>query len=502
MNGFLPSIIVDGYKKNEFSGELEGTTLFLDISGFTIMGNMLSSKGNIGIETLSDVIRSIFDPLIKKVYNYGGFITGFSGDAFTAIFPDKNHLKSIQAAMEILEYFKEKNTYKTDLGDFTLGIKIGMSFGRIKWGITGSEKLKTYYFKGLAIDNCVKAAHLCDGNDIVIDGYIKDLFSSEIEIKEIKKDFYRIIKFSGSIIKTDFSNCEIDLPIEILEKFIPRRILEYGNKQGSFRNIVSLFLKFKNLDIDESDFNDFTDFLLKEIDILEGYVKYIDYGDKGSNMLIVFGAPIAHENDAERAAELSLKLIEKYKRKIKIGIASGNVFAGIIGNSLRCSYDVIGEAVNLSARLMQLDEMDDEDVSWGKIIITDRLGRLLDKKYKVSRSVNVYLKGIIISEACELKSRKNSEIRSLHRKKFVGRTKELSIIEEFGNKLWRGDFAGIIFIYGEAGAGKSRIVDEYLNNIKSKVEICTLQGNEINKIENFSTISSFFFLNILNKIQS
>jgi adenylate cyclase 10 len=79
--------------------------------------------------------------------------------------------------------------------------------------------------------------------------------------------------------------------------------------------------------------------------------------DKGSTMVCVFGLPPhAHENDPARGILCALQLrelLEPIKVTLSIGITSGIAYCGIVGSSQRCEYSVLGDTVNVSARLMQ-----------------------------------------------------------------------------------------------------------------------------------------------------
>lgn len=81
--------------------------------------------------------------------------------------------------------------------------------------------------------------------------------------------------------------------------------------------------------------------------------------DKGSTLIVVFGfPPMAHQDDPVRGCLTAFSLIrelDKVGTSCKVGVATGTVFAGVVGTSgSRREYSVLGDSVNLSARLMQL----------------------------------------------------------------------------------------------------------------------------------------------------
>ena len=87
-----------------------------------------------------------------------------------------------------------------------------------------------------------------------------------------------------------------------------------------------------------------------------GNVLQLTLGDKGAYLYGVFGSPIAHEDDAARAAAAALDLRDletiDRRRDIQIGIAHGRLRSGTYGHAMRRTFVCLGDAVNLAARLM------------------------------------------------------------------------------------------------------------------------------------------------------
>jgi len=92
MHHYIPRFIQEKFKSNKFDGEFTAITLLMDISGFTPMTESLMQHGKEGVEVLSQTLNDIFNPIIQSIYDRGGFITGFSGDAVTAVFPTKSRI--------------------------------------------------------------------------------------------------------------------------------------------------------------------------------------------------------------------------------------------------------------------------------------------------------------------------------------------------------------------------------------------------------------------------
>ncbi|OQY47859.1 MAG: hypothetical protein B6242_03845 [Anaerolineaceae bacterium 4572_78] len=99
------------------TGDFYALTMFMDISGFTPMTEALMLHGKQVAEILSGILNDIFYPVIKTVYDNGGFITGFAGDAFTAVFQTPPHPSPAQ------ERVQESDSPLLERGGVSAGVK-------------------------------------------------------------------------------------------------------------------------------------------------------------------------------------------------------------------------------------------------------------------------------------------------------------------------------------------------------------------------------------------
>ena len=126
-----------------------------------------------------------------------GFIPYFAGDAFTAVFPTdqtgntSTHL--INTAQALLAAFNPEEAIKTRFGDFHIGIKIGLSFGNVDWGIVGKE-YKSFYFRGDAIDHCAIAQTKAKEQEIILDQSLSNQIQKEQHsLEAFDGKFYRLL---------------------------------------------------------------------------------------------------------------------------------------------------------------------------------------------------------------------------------------------------------------------------------------------------------------------
>ena len=186
----------------------------------------------------------------------------------------------------------------------------------------------------------------------------------------------------------------------------------------------------------------------------------------GDEIMALFGAPVAHEDDPERAVRTALELMEAMTSfnqahgtdlNLHIGINTGAVIAGNIGSTGRRDYSVMGDAVNLAARL--------EDASPdGETFVGPRTYAQTSGVFEYEKIPPLKLKGkstpVDIYRLGGLRPRANRTrgIEGLHAS-LVGRDAELAQMHSALAAVQNG-FGGILSIVGEAGLGKSRLLAE------------------------------------------
>lgn len=196
--------------------------------------------------------------------------------------------------------------------------------------------------------------------------------------------------------------------------------------------------------------------------------KYQGTVDKfiGDEIMALFGAPVARENDAERALRAALEMMDVLGAfnaergtdlGMHVGVNTGMVIAGGLGSDGREQYTVMGDAVNLAARLKDL-------ASRGQIIVgEDTYRQALDAfEFEPLEPVSVKGKSKPVS-ACRLLQARSAATgdrgASGLRSPLVGREGELGKITDALNALRRAR-GGVIAVIGEAGLGKSRLIAE------------------------------------------
>ena len=193
---------------------------------------------------------------------------------------------------------------------------------------------------------------------------------------------------------------------------------------------------------------------------------------QGDALLAFFGAPIAHEDDPERAIFAALDMlesIEEFARQlratqgiefgIRAGLNSGPVMVGNVGSDLRFEYTALGDAVNVAARMQTAAQP-------GTILITDMTRRLTGDNFELEDLGGVTVKGKaepvhafrVIGRKAAPARRRGLESVGLD-SPMVGRDEPLALLLE-QLEVVRGGRGRVAFVVGEPGIGKSRLLAE------------------------------------------
>ncbi|MBI3742470.1 MAG: AAA family ATPase, partial [Chloroflexi bacterium] len=188
----------------------------------------------------------------------------------------------------------------------------------------------------------------------------------------------------------------------------------------------------------------------------------------GDAVMVIFGAPRAHENDPERAIRCALEMRDAFdaeKRALQlsdslalhIGLNTGLAIAGIVGTKAKMEYTVIGDTVNIASRLK-------DQAPRGEIFVSDETFRLVERLFEFRSVGSLEVKGkekpiptfaIVRAKAGVITTRGIAGLKS----PLVGREAERAQLARAFELLQSGR-GQIAFVVGEAGLGKSRLVAE------------------------------------------
>jgi len=196
----------------------------------------------------------------------------------------------------------------------------------------------------------------------------------------------------------------------------------------------------------------------------------------GDGVMALFGAPIAHEDAARRAVAAALEMqkslddhaAEVKKRysiecRFRVGLNTGPVVVGKISDSLDMDYTALGDTVNLAARMEQLAEP-------GAVYLSENTYRAVQDYFECEPLGALTVKGkagpVVAYWALRERPVRTRLERAVERglTPFIGRDQELTVLRGYLEQAKRGQ-GQVVFVSGEAGIGKSRLLLEFRRSI-------------------------------------
>ncbi len=230
--------------------------------------------------------------------------------------------------------------------------------------------------------------------------------------------------------------------------------------------------------------NEAFDLLSRAVYRYEGTIAQL----QGDAMLAFFGAPVAHEDDPERAVLAALDMLDataEYARqlqathgidfRIRIGINTGPVVVGNVGSDLRYEYTALGDAVNVAARMQTA-------AAPGTVLVTEATKRLTGDAFDAEDLGDLELKGKsepvhafrVLGRKAAPARRRGLETIGLD-SPMVGREEPLHRLTELFDVATAGR-GRVAFVIGEPGIGKSRLLAELRRHVEEHGRAAWIEG--------------------------
>lgn len=447
---------------------VEGTLVFVDISGFTNLSERLARRGRIGAEELTSVLNRVFGTMLDVVFSRGGSLLKFGGDALLLLFSTNDHvMQACAATVEMRRTLREASKEKTSVGRIDLKMSSGIHTGGIDFFLVGDSH-RELIVAGPVASMTTEMESTADASEIVVSAAVRD---------RLPHDFVGDGKGNGWLLRKTSINHPLCGPIargagtdSDLSQFVPvalREHLLHGTSEPEHRIATVGFVKFSGVDdliaaqgaarvgleLDRlvravqtaAEVEDVT-FLASDVDA------------NGGKIILTSGVPVSQHDDEGRVLRAARQIADTdLGLKVRIGINHGHVFAGDVGGEFRRTYTVMGDTVNLAARLMATAPTGELYASPAAL---DRAATL----YKTEALEPFYVKGkddpVQAYRVFEEVGVRPPDL--THDLPFHGREAELQMLVSIVTTCARVGRGGMMTITGDIGVGKSRLIAEVL----------------------------------------
>jgi tetratricopeptide (TPR) repeat protein/class 3 adenylate cyclase len=427
MQHYVPGIILQECEAKRYAGSITAFVLFFDIADFTEMSNKFRRSGSKGAEALSNYLTAAFAYPIMQVESHGGFISHFAGDAFCAMFPGSDCRAIRQALSNIQTHFADIAYHDPELGEFPISIRLTLTYGEVEWKILRNKVQHEYVFSGSPLQEIYS-----------LSSYKEVCMLSQA----VQKAFAAAAKRSLEVVPLSYDFSETTRQLFTKAKLADLEV------ENEIRDAAYCFADLSR--IEDSSLEGVIESIHTKLEDYSGFLNKIDATDKGLVALVLFGLPKAIGNTLERMCRFALEMIIE-EPKLSMGLACGSAYAGFVGFANTREFTALGSAVNLASRLMQ-------KAGAGEIVTDSYLQQEMHNKYCFAASEPVKFKGFMAEvHSHNLLGRLPRPPQSFHTD-FVGREAEIAFLRQEAKEPG----SRIIYISGEPGMGKSRLIIEAL----------------------------------------
>jgi class 3 adenylate cyclase/tetratricopeptide (TPR) repeat protein len=443
--------------------QVNGTIAFVDISGFTKLSEALAKHGKVGAEELTATIGNCFVALLDIAVANGGRLLKFGGDALLLWFTgDAHEARACRAAVDMRAELRVAGRLEVLGQRVSLRMSVGVHSGRFDFFLVGSSH-RELIVTGPAVSTTVSMEAAAGAGEIVIsDATARALPPANIGDR---KGPGQLLRRTPAVPEDPFVPFEpvaadVELSLGIPVGLIPA--LTSSHRESEHRRVTVSFLHFHGTDvlIEQDGPAATADHLHALVSLVQTAVDRhdvaflaTDVDRDGGKIILTAGAPSTSGDDEHRMLLAVREIMDaEVPLPLRTGVHRGSVFVGEVGPLYRRTFTVMGDTVNLAARLMARAEP-------GEILATPEVLARAQASFATTDLEPFYVKG------------KSKPVRALRvgpmtggklvglteDLPFVGRDREVAELESLVRQASEGNGA-LIEIVGEAGVGKSRLL--------------------------------------------
>lgn len=518
---YLPRLIAT-WDRRERHRTVDATVVFADVSGFTPLTERLSQAGKVGAEQLTEIINGAFTEMLSVARLEDGDLVSFGGDAQLLLFTGDEHARrALTAAHEMQAAL---DTFQREHSPVPLAMSVGVATGPVTMTIVGRTQREVLLI-GPTMDLMAALEGVAEAGDVLASPATYELVEAACR-GDAKGPGFLLAEppepadaddddweddddwvddddgwdDDGGSTSTDTtqgsSSAAVGFSGDELAAFVPallRPELLLTGAEGEHRRCVTAFLRAQG--VTELLERDGADVVVEALDRLVEHaaIAAADLGvtllssdvDKGgAKFILTAGVPGAVPDAEERILRVARRIVDlDTPLRLHMGVTVGDVFSGDLGATFRRGYTVMGDAVNLAARLAGTAQV-------GQVITLAEVVEASRTVFDTVELPSVSLKGkslpvtpISVGRVLGTGSAGGTDEVPL-----IGREQELQILDQVHQALTSGGRA-LVDVVGPIGIGKSRL----LASLRQHEDVRVLIG----ECEQYEQDTSFHVVRIL-----
>lgn len=475
---YLPRLLIQWLAEapEDVHREVTGSIAFVDISGFTKLSERLARRGKVGAEELTDAIGACFTRLLGVAYGNGGGLIKFGGDALLLLFTGADYeAKACRAAVGMRRALREIGAIGSRGERVSLRMSVGVHSGAFNFFLVGDSH-RELVITGPAASQTVLMESTATAGEILVSPVTADALPAGAT-GDTKGPGVLLRReprgLSPDRADVDAEDLGVDLlgciPVAVRDRLVA------GVEEPEHKLVTVAFVHYDGTDalIEHEGPPAAADFLNRLVGDVQRAVDGhgicflgTDIDHDGGKIIITAGAPAATGNDEERML-LALREIVNVERAlpVRVGVNRGHVFAGDIGPAYRRTYTVMGDAVNLAARLMA-------KAAPGEILSTDGVLAQSRTGFHTRALEPFTVKGKaqpVTAFAVDAVAGARDDDPD-QRAPLVGREREMEVLQDALDAACAGN-GRVVELIGEAGIGKSRLIEELKDRALSTLQL-------------------------------
>jgi class 3 adenylate cyclase/tetratricopeptide (TPR) repeat protein len=482
LKAYVPELVIEWLRETPRlrHRRIDGSLVFVDISGFTSLTERLSKKGKVGAEEMNDLLDGLFAQLLPVAYDYGGNVVKWGGDAILLLFADERHeARACVAAAEMQQTIRSAGRLKTSSGQVVLRMSVGIHSGALDFFLVG-DLHRELLITGPAASATVEMEAAAAAGEITISSATAAAINARCLGEPRGAGF--LLRRGPDVPPGQRAPTVDDLGDLDLRRCLSAEIGEHvagGGGEAEHRPMTAAFIQFMRAD----------DLLAGEgpealADALErclGIVQHAahdhrvaffetDIAQNGGKIMLMAGAPRSAGNNEERMLRAMRAVLDADSPlPLRIGVSCGRIFVGNFGPEYRRTYSVKGDAVNLAARLMTRAEP-------GQLLATDEVLTRSRTEFQAEAIEPFHAKG----KAEPVRAFSVGPVSGTRHQSgdtpLIGRDSELRALVDALARARNGT-GTVVDIVAEPGMGKSRLLSE-LRSLATDELVVSVQCDE------------------------